>query len=621
MGLGTQALKRLPPVRHVTTKVPEEKVKELLPMIGKGSGYTRKVASRFLQEINQKEGPLSSKFRRLNPEYVNRITPTKISNMTRVQEIMDQNLSVSGNAVYSIFAILKQLLDGNELPKSPDYARNQTTSLEKPPAIPTSFNPTSFQEYIHTITHTKYIYGKASFSNRLILRILRELLSPAHKEYSAYQKNINVYNDAIFFFSCQNDYASMQEIYLLIYQSNLLPNTRTINYFLEYVGYNNTKPHGYSSPVLVVLRLVEKMKELQLVPDMATFRHIYNALPDFTAKIMVIEFLKEHSIPLNSDLLYQIIKDLLSRMLPTEAVKFFESGAEYSFKDMDNSCFNLILQRFLQQGQIKEAWDLFVKYALDKEYKSIKPHVSSLFTFVSSFAKLDRLDLAWGAANTFEKKFKVLPTIEVHHNLIKCLVKTGFHENWRQVARILYHRAFLDTRGLIQETSSYWLARARARSLIDDANGRELLRFKPVLSLEELELEKRIRSLVVWDDLEIPLQIRDDDSDYSKILDSLIRKEAAKKRRNFKTIRRAARWSLGLNEEEYTEKLAQRLEAEKIEIKPQLKSKKMKRYLKSLKHKAIIGVYQNRAQEIVYGEREMLKKKMERLHQVVSNGS
>lgn len=92
----------------------------------------------------------------------------------------------------------------------------------------------------------------------------------------------------------------------------------------------------------------------------------------------------------------------------------------------------------------------------------------------------------------------------------------GFHENWRRVLRIIYHKMVEFNKSKLS-ISSYWLTRAHARAITDRKQSCHPLLLEPPLTIEEKDLKRRMDTLLIWKIRRVKPTYRNTASCYSKI--------------------------------------------------------------------------------------------------------
>ncbi|GMM38669.1 Aep3 protein [Saccharomycopsis crataegensis] len=623
----------------------DEDIKAFVPYVGKGSRFTRRSVAYYTKKLwpprHQGDIP-DKKLVRSDILYDNKPTTEAAKNMLTGKVVYEQNMfAAQSQYTYDILRILNEIISVDDLQeelqiKSANRRKNsnndQPTKNQIPihcyediPRIPNNFNPVTFENYIHTLTHKNFYYKKASMFDSLITRLLRELLRLDNPKTKHLQNNINIFNDVIYFHSKRKDLASMKEYFYQIYRLKLVPNTKTINLFLNSLSHYNSLPHQYTSPSLVTLGYLQCLQRHDLKPDLTTFTLIYNNLPEFTSKIMLIEFMNKKEIPITKELLRSVIGDLLNRMTPEKVIEFFQSGQnDYTIKNLDTIGINVLISQLLTEKKFEKAWNFYIESIDNKSYKNIKPHVLSLNLFVQRFAQHGRIDLCFGAISTFGKQFRIWPDIVTYHNLIKCSVKTGYHKYWRNIIRIIYHEAWAKTSGTIIEISSYWLTRARARSLTDTHN-KSMLRFKDPLTEFELNLAQEIKENVVWENLKIivepSLKNSNNDTKYLEtvqklhILDSkrapskknnAADNDSNKKKLNNISPTKAFNGKSSVIDQHLLEDVLD-INSKNVDRKPKNQSGKRTRYLKDIKHKNIVKLYRRRVDWILNDPSTALK--------------
>lgn len=466
-------------LRVKSTPITDDQLRAYVPLVGKNSRYLRSRIGYYVQGLG--------KLKRSSVETQTIIDEEKIKNRNLSRGVRQKNLfNMTSEYTYRIMNILKETMVvlnlQNEAVNPPVVKRLLPKHYYgKVPAIPKKLDPNSFADYVHTLTHSEFYHNKASKNNGLIASILRDLVISDNVASSRFLTNVGVFNDTLHFFSRKRDIASMNEVKYKMQQMKVPENTKTINLFISQLKWTSENPHK-TDPWKKLHAFLRRLEQLYLAPDLTTFTLVYNCLPEMASKILLIEFMTKHNVPITSRITRSIMLDLLANMKPVDAVAFFAKQDTYV---LDTHCYDLLIDKLLSEKHYEKAWAL-VK----------NPGVSTMNIFLKQFANHERIDLCIGAFNTFQKKHHIRPNIVSYHQLIKCSVKTGFHTNWRALVRVFYHQSIGLIGDLHSEISSYWLLRARARSLTDKLN-KTFLRLKPALTQNERELQHKW-SDIVW---------------------------------------------------------------------------------------------------------------------------
>lgn len=302
-------------------------------------------------------------------------------------------------------------------------------TFDEVPPIP-DFNkePGKYETYIGMLTHTNFQHRNSSKSNGIVPKILRNLIHPGNIK-TMHLRNVNVYNDLIYFFSEKFDFATCRELFVQMKTESISPNTSTYNLMLRSV-LKNSHIRKEKSPDSEVLYYLKNMKAYSVSVDHITWTTCYNFLSNDISRDIYIEQMLTHNIQMTSKFLFTVFKN--GNYSSSEQLDFMVKNSIPISSDL----FDLSISKLLQEGRIKIAW-AFMIYAIKKDDKDLKVNFQTINKFLRVFAEKGRIDLALLAFNTFTKEYVMKPDPHTMEMLFKALVNNGYSANFSTVLQYL----------------------------------------------------------------------------------------------------------------------------------------------------------------------------------------
>lgn len=358
--------------------------------------------------------------------------------------------------------------------------------------VPLSFD--SFDAYIRELTQCEYVYKHSSGRNQIVDKILRQIF---HSENSiaARLRSLKSYNYMLRYYIRKNDITSARHYLKQMHTlDDIHPDATTINLFLNQLV--SVKSHTVD-PLATASYYLGLMRARNIQADLTTWLIIYELVP-MSAKDALLMKLQTHAE--HPRFSYLILKDYFEdkRVLGEKRESKSKSMLKVlnSFKKINSDSVNLVVTQLLNEGTENLRQVIPLINMLLKE--RLKPSVSLLNNILRVLSDLKRIDLSMGVFNTLTQKLHIRPNLHSYHLLIKASVKMGYHENWRRVLRIIYHK-MVECNDSKISISSYWLTRAHARAITDRKQHCHPLHLDPPLTKAEKTLQRRMDELLIWE--------------------------------------------------------------------------------------------------------------------------
>ncbi|ANZ74145.1 BA75_01372T0 [Komagataella pastoris] len=442
---------------------------QFLPYVGKGSKFKTHYVNSFNSVSNSNES---------HDDHELRSRQQKLTNYKKISKYLSQDelFQLNQEFIQQIFSLITSFKYDPKIldPKTVQEFYRQPRVLSMAPKLPESLNIEVFTDYVNQITNNRYVHNHASNEENVIPMLLRQFF---HKDNRHCMKlrGIQSYNNVIRFFLSKNDLPYAKSLLAQMRSEGIRPNRLTYNLF---IGHLRNMPVHYTNPLITVLKYLGLMRKEYISPDSTTWHLLYQILPDKISKQMLLDKMDQLGFS-RTTLLTRFRLESLSSS--AEMMKLLESTPPTS---KDINCFNILFSQLVTEKKYHKCWELLHKI-------TPTPNLSTLNSILNSLRNNSRVDLCFLFYNYMLEKFKISPNTTTFHYLIAAAVKQGFHNNWRQVLRILYHEMSAVT-GTTNNFSGYYLQRAKARSLIDLKNNQAPLNLKAPLSAAELNIRHQL---------------------------------------------------------------------------------------------------------------------------------
>lgn len=429
----------------------EISIRENLPLVGKGSNHSKKIVKEYLSPL---QGHSISRHNILNNYDETKASRTHsrieaAEKSPNSQETLFTSFRLfTGDMLAALIACSPSKVEVNSQNMMRNYLKYSTDEVPRIPDF--QENPKLFEDYIGLLTHTKFLYKNSSSTNGIVPKILRNLMHPANIK-NLHLKTTKCYNDMIYYFSEKFDFATCRELFVQMKVENVPPNTITYNLLLRSVLKNShiRKNKFVDEEVLYYLR---SMKFRGVGADSVTWTTCYNFLKDDISRLLFLEQMHEHSVPLTRDLVYTVLRN--GDYNSNECLRFLTNNRIA----LDGKIFKLCVSRLLQENRIDVAW-VFLEYTLKNSDRDFKLGADILNEFLRVFAAKGRIDLCLITFNTCVQDRGIKPDVHSLDMLFKALVKNGYHKNFCVILKFL--EGLKRSYGFGNRTN-YWLIKAHS---------------------------------------------------------------------------------------------------------------------------------------------------------------
>lgn len=360
-----------------------------------------------------------------------------------------------------------------EIPATPDFDKS----------------PYRFEQYIHTLTSSKFHYKNSSATTGIIPKILMNLFHPLNSTTKPL-KTVESYNDVIRYFVSLRDFQSVHLLFKQMKIEEVLPNTRTYNTMIsslvekQFVGHVSNLNHQ-------CLIFLQEMKLRKLNVDLDTWNVVFDLFQSSLSKQFLMSRRMDLGLPVDLDL---VAKTFESCDTPTS--ELIQLIVDYKI-DITPEILQVLVRRFLASDDIRTAWSLV--YDLHKNEGLVDTNILNIF--LDKFSEGGQVDLIITVINSFRSLFNTELDPISYNYVFRGLSRSRYFSEKRKLTRIYYNEMILNLNGKI--AGIYWLERLRARyKFIYE----EELRFsKEEITQEEVELYTKLKGLR-WDSREIRIQ-------------------------------------------------------------------------------------------------------------------
>ncbi|SCU77998.1 LAFA_0A04368g1_1 [Lachancea sp. 'fantastica'] len=432
------------------TKVECKLSPQELRTVGKGSLFERQTAQEFLKPY------AAHQFARhtvqpsydLNHAKANYIALKKLKSSRKSETLL---FNASKRYVEEMIPLLVLITPREVAVGHAKRSFRSEVFTEIPPIPNFTDHPKLFGSYIATLTHTRFYYKKSSMQNGVIPKILRNLMHPSNFK-TVELRDVDVYNDVIFFFSERSDYATCRELFAQMKLENVMPNTKTFNLMLRNV-LKKSHIRSIKNPLSDALYYLRQMQHHEIQADSVTWATCYNMLMESLSRGVFLEKLLERGVPITPALVFTILRS--GELTSSKLLRFLTSNSV----PLDTKLFSFCLKALLTEEKYDTAW-AFVDHA--HKNAAFKINHECLNVFLRHFAERGRLDLAFLTFNSAVSTYGVAANLHSFDMVAKALVRNGYTKNFSLVLEYLCQlkRAYT---GEVQ-VFSYWLSKAQAVS-------------------------------------------------------------------------------------------------------------------------------------------------------------
>ncbi|SCU78194.1 LAME_0A03642g1_1 [Lachancea meyersii CBS 8951] len=421
---------------------------EKLRMVGKGSMFERRAAQEYLSPY------AAHQFAR------HTLSPSYDASHAQANYLALKRLKTANNSDTMLFNMSKQYVE-EMIPLlvfltppevSTGHAKRpfRNEVFTEIPSIPDfTKQPKLFSTYIGTLTHTRFLYKKSSSLNGVIPKILRNLMHPSNLK-TIQLRDVEVFNDVIFFFSERSDQATCRELFSQMKLEGVMPNTKTFNLMLRNV-LRKSHIRSMRHPLHDALYFLRQMRHHEVQADSVTWATCYNLLIEGLSRDVFLEKLIECSVPITPQLVLAVLTS--GELSSSQLLRFLTNNSV----PLDTKLFNLCLKTLLAEEKYDAAW-AFVDHA--HENARFKLNHESMNLFLRRFAELGRLDLALLTFNSAVKTYGIEANLQSFDMLGKALVRNGYTNNFSLILDYLCRSRDHHTKEV--QVFSYWLSKARA---------------------------------------------------------------------------------------------------------------------------------------------------------------
>ncbi|KAL6941855.1 hypothetical protein ACO0QE_003014 [Hanseniaspora vineae] len=380
--------------------------------------------------------------------------------------------------VKSLLSVLQAITNPHRLEYTPEEIKIYPTEVttEIPPLAVSLMDQRQFNDYIGTLTHTKFKYKSSSKSSGIVPKILRLLMNKDNFT-TQHLRNTETYNDVIFFFKQKGDLSTCLEYFEQMEREGIKRNTKTYNLILRLVSDIQLKGL-YTMPAIErFLPLLKNMKTNKVYADIHTWGLAYSILFDNHSKQHFLQTMKNCKIPASKNLITRLIKENYQKNSAFDILEFLHStNAPFS-----SAAINLILKKLIHENDL-QGYFLVLHFArfVSRSMSLDQFTSNSMNIYLAKFADVGRVDLAVMGLHTLMRDFRIQPDNKSFELLYKSLARRGVHK--------LYHYGFDYVDNLCYRLNQnnvvhcYWRTKALSILYVDCRNKKKSLEKGTILS-------------------------------------------------------------------------------------------------------------------------------------------
>ncbi|SCV99991.1 LAFE_0B07008g1_1 [Lachancea fermentati] len=436
---------------HCKTKTPiskNEYLRQRIHLVGKGSNFEKQVAKEYLSSLHFH--PFAR--HEIQSGYdINRARST-YTGLKLIKASPNSKAILFDRSHHFVGELISLLISSTpkEMPNIEPPRLFPKEIFSEIPAVPNfRNNPDSFADYLALLCHSTFYVKGSSRLNGIIPKMVRNFMHPSNMN-TAQLRDINVFNDVLYFFSERSDYATCRELFAQMKIERVTPNTKTFNILLRNV-LKNSHIRKKKWPFDELIYYLKQMKLSNISADEVTWTTCYNLLLDDISRDVFIEKMIQNNVPISPHFVLAVLKN--GDFTSTQILKFLSENSI----PLNSKLFNLCITKLVEEQKYEIAW-AFVEHAYQNA--SFKINEDCLNIFLRCFAKAGRLDLALLTFNTATIKYEIFPNVQSFEFLFKALSRNGYTSNFPIIFEFLKRRLKEHTRNNFN--NSYWILKARA---------------------------------------------------------------------------------------------------------------------------------------------------------------
>lgn len=394
--------------------------------------------------------------------------------------------------VKSMLSVLQAITNPHRLEYPPEEMKIYPTEVttEIPPLAVSSMDQRQFNDYIGTLTHTKFKFKSSSKSSGIVPKILRLLMNKDNFT-TQHLRNTEAYNDTIFFFKKKGDLSTCLEYFEQMERESIKRNTKTYNLVLRLISDIQLKGL-YTMPAIErFLPLLKTMKTKKVYADIHTWGLAYSILFDNHSKQHFLQTMKECKLPASKNLITHLIKENYQKNDVFQIIDFLHN----TNAPFNSAAINLVLKKLIHENDF-QGYFLVLNFAkfVGSSMSLAQFSPNSMNIYLAKSADLGRVDLAIMGLHTLMRDFHIQPDSKTFELLYKTLARRGVHK--------LYHYGFDYVDNLCYRLNQnnvvhcYWRTKALSILYVDCQSKKKLLEKGAILSTTTRnEMHQKLRIL------------------------------------------------------------------------------------------------------------------------------
>lgn len=194
-----------------------------------------------------------------------------------------------------------------------------------------------FEEYIYTLTNTKFLFNNASSMNGVVNDILLYTHNLDNTNFKRL-RTVNTYNNLIKWYGYdKNQGLFARSILISMKKDGVDPNIETINTLLKSMRLGI---RGYSNKYMLIVQYLQLCKQYGLKTDLVTWSRIYALLGNVYLKEIFLNKISIMNLPITKELIYLIVDDYMK--FGTDIESFIETDLKLNEWKNDSKLVNKV---------------------------------------------------------------------------------------------------------------------------------------------------------------------------------------------------------------------------------------------------------------------------------------
>lgn len=290
-----------------------------------------------------------------------------------------------------------------------------------------------FEEYIYSLTNTKYLYENASSINGIVNDILLYTHNLDNVQFKNL-RNVNTYNNLIKWYGYdKNQGLFARSILISMKKDGVDPNIETINTLLKSMRLGI---RGYSNKYILIVQYLQLCKQYGLKADLLTWTRIYSLLGNIYLKEIFLNKISAINLPITKELIYLIVDDYMK--FGSDIESFLENDLKITDWKADSKLVNKVNYfKIINGGDITHNNKYSLPYILNGIKESRLPANIKVETMLKIFHTADPYCFRIIISELNKLEFDIKTISQVTNHLIFKFNEVTNYENYQEDIKIL----------------------------------------------------------------------------------------------------------------------------------------------------------------------------------------